>query len=217
MKDIKNRLLLLMLALMLTAACGSDDGEATAPATPSIEGVEYEILSAEDFTAEELMTKLFADGNANLGAGIDASTLRTMFLDALGKRTRELEEALGVKGITLGYRRVKYLYNSTDHQGNPVKLSSVVYWNRYKLDGWHDVTPDNICLVEHYTITSDAEAPSNSYPLEAHITGNSVVVMPDYLGYGHTAERLHPYLNYDLAAVNSIDALKATTTPLRCS
>lgn len=212
MKEILKRYSLLMLALMFATACSSDDGEATAPAAPSVDGVEYEILSAEDFTAEELMTKLFADGSANLGAGIDASTLRTMFLDALGKRTRELEEALGVKGITLGYRRVKYLYNSTDHQGNPVKLSSVVYWNRYKLDGWHDVTPDNICLVEHYTITSDAEAPSNSYPLEAHITGNSVVVMPDYLGYGHTAERLHPYLNYDLAAVNSIDALKAAYT-----
>ncbi len=216
MKELLKKYSLLLLSFMLVAACSSDDDDAVAPVTPSVDGVTYEIVSTEDFTAEELMDKLFPVGGGNFGAGISTSTLRTMFLDALDKRAEELEKALGVKGVTLGYRKVKYLYNSTDHQGNPVKLSSVVYWNRYKLDtSWYDITPDNICLVEHYTITSDGEAPSNSYPMEAHIIGNSVVVMPDYLGYGHTADRMHPYLNYDLAAVNSIDALKAAYTICR--
>lgn len=206
MIKLTKKFVALLLLLVVSIACSSDDSVNT-PLVPSVDDVNYEIVSAEDFTAEEIVGKIFADGS--FGVGVDAASISKMFLEALNNRTAQLESELGVKGIQLGYRRVKYLYNSVDHEGNPVTLSSVVYWNRYKLDGWHDVTPDNICLVEHYTITSDAEAPSNSFPVEAHITGNSIVVMPDYLGYGYTSNRLHPYLNYELAAENSMDALKA--------
>ncbi len=203
MKELMKRYLLLLFTSLIAVSCSSSDDTVSMPSAPSVDDVTVEILSTEDFTAEELMATLFPEDGGSMVA------MRPMFVEKLKKQTQEIEKQLGVKGITLGYRRVKYLYSSTDHLGNPITLSSVLYWNRYKLDGWHDIIPENICLVEHYTITSDAEAPSNSYPLEPHITGNSLVVMPDYLGYGHTAKEFHPYLNYDLAARNSMDALKA--------
>lgn len=203
MKELMKRYLLLLFTSLMAVSCSSSDDIVSMPSAPSVDDVTVEILSTEDFTAEELMATLFPEGGGSMAA------MRPMFVEKLKKQTQEIEKLLGVKGITLGYRRVKYLYSSTDHLGNPITLSSVLYWNRYKLDGWHDIIPENICLVEHYTITSDAEAPSNSYPMEPHITGNSVVVMPDYLGYGYTAKEFHPYLNYDLAARNSMDALKA--------
>lgn len=203
MKELMKRYLLLLFTSLIALSCSSSDGSVSMPSAPSVDDVTVEILSTEDFTAEELMATLFPEDGGSMAA------MRPMFVEKLKKQTQEIEKLLGVKGITLGYRRVKYLYSSTDHLGNPITLSSVLYWNRYKLDGWHDVIPENICLVEHYTITSDAEAPSNSYPMEPHITGNSVVVMPDYLGYGYTAKEFHPYLNYELAAKNSMDALKA--------
>lgn len=203
MKKIIRKYSFLFFLLLLTASCSSSDDSVSMPAPPSVDDVTVEILSAEDITTEELMATLFPED------GGDMAAMRPMFVEKLKNQTQEIEKQLGVKGITLGYRRVKYLYSSTDHLGNQVTLSSVLYWNRYKLDGWHDIIPENICLVEHYTITSDAEAPTNSYPVEPHITGNSLVVMPDYLGYGHTAKEFHPYLNYDLAAKNSMDALKA--------
>lgn len=201
MKEFMLRYSFLLLSLMFTTACSSDDDTSVSMA-PSVDDVKVEVIATEDFSAEQLMAALFPEDGGSMSA------MRPMFVEKLKKQTQQIEESIGVKGITLGYRRVKYLYSTTDHLGNPVTLSSVVYWNRYKLDGWHDVIPENLCLVEHYTITSDAEAPTNSYPVEPHITGNSVVVMPDYLGYGHTADELHPYLNYELAAKNSIDALK---------
>lgn len=203
MKELMKRYLLLLFTSLIAVSCSSSDADSTTPAVPSVDDVTVEILSTEDFTAEELMATLFPEDGGSMAA------MRPMFVEKLKKQTQEIEKLLGVKGITLGYRRVKYLFSSTDHLGNPITLSSVLYWNRYKLDGWHDIIPENICLVEHYTITSDAEAPSNSYPMEPHITGNSLVVMPDYLGYGNTAKEFHPYLNYDLAARNSMDALKA--------
>lgn len=203
MKELMKRYLLLLFTSLIAVSCSSSDDTVSMPSAPSVDDVTVEILSTEDFTAEELMATLFPEDGGSMAA------MRPMFVEKLKKQTQEIEKLLGVKGITLGYRRVKYLYSSTDHLGNPITLSSVLYWNRYKLDGWHDIIPENICLVEHYTITSDAEAPSNSYPMEPHITGNSVVVMPDYLGYGYTAKEFHPYLNYELAAKNSMDALKA--------
>lgn len=203
MKELMKRYLLLLFTSLIAVSCSSSDDTVSMPSAPSVDDVTVEILSTEDFTAEELMATLFPEDGGSMAA------MQPMFVEKLKKQTQEIEKLLGVEGITLGYRRVKYLYSSTDHLGNPITLSSVLYWNRYKLDGWHDIIPENICLVEHYTITSDAEAPSNSYPLEPHITGNSLVVMPDYLGYGHTAKEFHPYLNYDLAARNSMDALKA--------
>ena len=204
MNEFVKRYVLLLFTLMLTASCSSSDGDSTTPAVPSVDDVTVEVLSTEDFTVDELMAAIFPEDGGSMAA------MRPVFVEKLKKQTQEVEAQLGVKGIILGYSRVKYLYSSTDHLGNPVTLSSVLYWNRYKLDGnWYDIIPENICLVEHYTVTSDAEAPSNSYPVEPHITGNSIVVMPDYLGYGHTAKDFHPYLNYDLAAKNSMDALKA--------
>lgn len=202
MKEVIKKYSILLFSLLFFVSCSSGDDTSTVP-VPTVDNVTVEILSTEDFTAEELIAALFPEDGGNMAA------MRPMFVEKLRKQTQQIEESIGVKGITLGYRKVKYLYSSTDHFGNPVTLSAVVYWNRYKLDGWHDVIPENICLVEHYTITSDAEAPSNSYPMEPHITGNSVVVMPDYLGYGYTAKEFHPYLNYELAAKNSMDALKA--------
>ena len=63
--------------------------------------------------------------------------------------------------------------------------------------------------MEHYTITSDAEAPGNTFSLEMFITGNTLTIMPDYLGYGVTKDRQHPYLNHEICAINPIDALTA--------
>lgn len=50
-------------------------------------------------------------------------------------------------------------------------------------------------LVSHYTIGSNAEAPSNCFSLEGILANMGYcVIIPDYMGYGVTADRVHPYL-----------------------
>lgn len=50
-------------------------------------------------------------------------------------------------------------------------------------------------LVSHYTIGSNAEAPSNCFSLEGILANMGYcVIIPDYMGYGITADRVHPYL-----------------------
>lgn len=61
-------------------------------------------------------------------------------------------------------------------------------------------------LVSHYTIGSNAEAPSNCFSLEAVLARlGYCMIIPDYEGYGITANRIHPYLMMDLTAMQVTD------------
>ena len=123
-------------------------------------------------------------------------------------RESALAQELGKAEINLGFRKITYLYPSCGVKGDSITLSAVAFWLGYFDNGvWNDLKPENICLMEHYTITSDAETPSNAFALEMFITGNTLTIMPDYIGYGITKEKPHPYLNHDICAINSIDAL----------
>ena len=125
-------------------------------------------------------------------------------------RENAIAQLTGKTDIQMGFRKTTYLYSSTDVKGNPITLSAAAFWLGYFDNGvWNDLKPDNICLMEHYTITSDGEAPSNSFPLEMFVTGNTLTIMPDYIGYGITKEMPHPYLNHEICAINSIDAMTA--------
>ena len=95
------------------------------------------------------------------------------------------------------------VYESVDLDGNPITLSGKVILpakgpiKRY-------------ILVSHYTIASNAEAPSNTFSLEGLLVKlGYALIIPDYLGYGITADRIHPYLVMDITARNVIDMYKA--------
>lgn len=61
-------------------------------------------------------------------------------------------------------------------------------------------------LVSHYTIGSNAEAPSNCFSLEGVLAKlGYALIIPDYEGYGITADRIHPYLMMDLTALQVVD------------
>ena len=91
------------------------------------------------------------------------------------------------------------LYQSIDLDGNPITLSGKVILpakgpiKRY-------------ILVSHYTIASNAEAPSNTFSLEGLLVKlGYALIIPDYLGYGVTADHVHPYLVMDITARNVLD------------
>ena len=91
------------------------------------------------------------------------------------------------------------IYTSVDKDFNPITLSGKVLlpangkFKRY-------------ILVSHYTIGSNKEAPSNSFPLEGMLCSMGyAIICPDYIGYGVTADKIHPYLVMDITALNVID------------
>jgi hypothetical protein len=162
--------------------------------------VSYEVISDQQI----LMSIFFSNFPDEYAA------FKESFTNAFSLRESTLVQEMDNPDIKIGFRKITYLYPSTDISGKPLTLSAAAVWLGYFANGvWNDLKPDNICLMEHYTITNDAETPSNTFALEMFITGNSLTIMPDYIGYGVTKEMTHPYLNHDLCAINSMDALSA--------
>ena len=91
------------------------------------------------------------------------------------------------------------LYKSIDVDGQPTILSGKVILpakgpiKRY-------------ILVSHYTIASNKEAPSNIFSLEGLLVKlGYALIIPDYIGYGATADKVHSYLVMEFTATNVLD------------
>ena len=90
-------------------------------------------------------------------------------------------------------------YPSTDIDGNPITLSGKVMLPK-------NGAPKRMILVSHYTVCSNAEAPSNCFSLEGVLVNSGYgLIIPDYIGYGVTAKEVHPYLVMAVTAHNVVD------------
>jgi len=99
------------------------------------------------------------------------------------------------------------LYRSVDQNGDSLILSG-------KIREPEGMPAKGIVLLPHYTISADKEAPSNKGTKEPqYIPEDYIVVMPDYIGYGVTKDRIHPYLAGELTARNCVDMLLSQALP----
>jgi hypothetical protein len=130
---------------------------------------------------------------------------------------------------TLDDRMVyKFNYPSTSVTGEPVVLSSL-------LCCWAPATPpeedagiESVHLYSHYTVTANSQCPTSATLSTADfivlaalfegaaydeekpyksIVKRSIVIMPDYEGYGVSSARTHPYLIQKVTAQQVVDAL----------
>lgn len=61
-------------------------------------------------------------------------------------------------------------------------------------------------IVSHWTIGANRECPSESFQLEGILASKGyAVVMADYIGYGVTANRVHPYMHMESTARSVVD------------
>lgn len=171
------------------------------------EQVYCSVLYDEKYLLSEFVDLVFA----NMAESAQTETFKNMYVSLLTNMENQIKTQTGVQNIKLGFRKVAYSYNSVDVEMLPIELSSVALWRGYYMNDtvWCDIAPKDICLVEHFTIAANHECPNVGFPIELLITGNSLTLMPDYIGYGITHDVFHPYLNHELCAQNSIDALPA--------
>jgi len=99
------------------------------------------------------------------------------------------------------------LYASVDQNGDSLTLSG-------KICEPEGVPAKGIVLLPHYTISADKDAPSNQGTKEPqYIPEEYIVIMPDYIGFGVTKDRIHPYLAGELTARNCVDMLLSQALP----
>lgn len=100
-------------------------------------------------------------------------------------------------------------YWSVDANNNPVLLSEKVIVNSV----YRDI--NFIMLTNHPTTTADVLVPTGSKPQIGQVKymcgggDNALVVAPDYLGYGESLDKTHPYMCSTLTARNIVDGLVA--------
>lgn len=198
------------IAILLFAvftACNNDSVEDTGRSTsqePDVDEVEYKVTKATDYTIEEMADAVFGKEGANS----DSETLqqREEFVKDAKEEEKEIQNEYGTNsGLT--YTSYTYVYKSKDTEGKDIWLSAEVSWRW--IAGIINLSPQNLILYEHYTILKDAEAPTKARNQIQLAVGNNLLIQPDYIGYGETKSKVHPYLNHDITATNSIDALSA--------
>ena len=93
------------------------------------------------------------------------------------------------------------MYWSQSPNGDSLLVSGRVYLPKQRL-------LNGVVVANHYTICSDAEAPSNTISMESVFTMKGyAVIMPDYVGYGVSRNEVHPYLEWRSAAKTAVDLL----------
>ncbi len=112
------------------------------------------------------------------------------------------------------YNTCSYSYISTTASGQPVWLTGRMAWPK-------DGDAKNIVVGCHSTITDNASCPSKSIsPISecgiasAMFASNSLVVFPDYEGFGSTADRPQAYLCQEATARQVVDGIAAAREEL---
>ena len=100
---------------------------------------------------------------------------------------------------------INYTYYSADPDGYPVELSACLYIPDAALSGTKRLT--GISLISHGTYGSNAECPTMKSQFEGALAWkNYALVIPDYYGFGASADRPQAYLDPETTARGNIDA-----------
>lgn len=111
----------------------------------------------------------------------------------------DLARGLVESMVSYKVHQVAGTYMSIDAIGNPIRISGAIFYpTKGKIK--------NVIVCSHYTVSANYEVPSQTFPIEAMFAAlGYVVVMPDYIGYGVTKDKVHPYLQAYVTGSNVID------------
>lgn len=130
-------------------------------------------------------------------------------------------------------KNYRYRLMSMNRSGNSTKytlayLSHDVMGEEVWLSGWVAVptsseggacNADHLLMSTHYTMCKNTEVPSQTDPYDGFTfnlpRNKPVMIEPDYLGYGISKDREHPYCAPDIMAEESVDMLLTVHDLLR--
>lgn len=194
-----------LLAVALTACQFHDDTFVDFSDLEGAKGLKFQVIGQHETDLSEGLPSncYLPDGSPVYG-----------YSDETEERADAPRKTSSVTGTSIIQELLKYgnqntvieivgTYPSHDSEGNEITLSGKVMLPK-------DRSPKRMILVSHYTVCSNAEAPSNCFSLEGVLVKLGYgLIIPDYLGYGITADQVHPYLVMDLTARQVVDMYMA--------
>ena len=175
---------------------------ATLLAAAACQNPKIEVVNFDDFTVTSVK-----NGNVIESGRLSPEIQRFETLEPEGKmaETNLTDFVLTLSG-TLQSNSLTHIsgtYTGHDLDGSPITLSGKVL-----LPAKGPIK--NIILVTHYTVAANFECPSESFPLEGVLASKGyAMVFPDYIGYGVTRDRIHPYMHVSSTARSAVDMLLA--------
>ena len=188
------KLFILLAVACLSAAC----------VKPKVEFVDFETFKVTSVKSTDVA---LADGTVNPEVQfmeneepetkVAVTSVARLVSDLLG--TINSNNVIHVSGTYTGH----------DIDGSPITLSG-------KLLVPKDGKIKNLVIVSHYTIGANYECPSECFPMEGLVAAKGyAVVVADYIGFGVTANRIHPYMHVESTARSVVDMALAVKPYLK--
>ena len=228
MKSIKNFSVLVLSCIVVVfsfSACTAED-DIIQQAPSAFNNINYDdVVSDAMVTASGIMKvdvdqrsrTRGADGEAQSG-NVSVTNITEAEANAILEREASKKESSAISM----YQWVTLNYRCKTADGSIKELSELVAWP-YMNIFFKGINPTAKQLVIgcHSTITSNAERPSNFTNMSSATETNmlalfanglsqkALVIIPDYEGYGSTANIPHPYCNRELTAEQVVTGVKA--------
>jgi hypothetical protein len=183
MKKMKKWIYFSLLAMFLTT-CHKSPIEIVDFDTFHVTDVKYSDVIVNGTLNPEIRTMNLGDESEAKVASINLIDVAKNLLE-----TMECNKVIQIAGTYTGH----------DLDGTPITLSGkVLLPAKGKIK--------NMLLVSHWTIGANYECPSECFPLEGIFAAKGyAVVIADYIGYGVTANRVHPYMHLESTALSEVD------------
>ena len=177
------------IPLFLAAAC-----LAAACVKPQIDFVDFETFKVNTVKSTDVA---LSDGTLNPEVRLmeDEDPETKVAVTSVAHLVSDLLGAVNSNNVI----HVSGTYTGHDIDGSPITLSGKLLVPR-------DGKIKNLIIVSHYTIGANYECPSECFPMEGLVAAKGyAVVVADYIGFGVTANRIHPYMHVESTARSVVD------------
>jgi len=221
MKKVYSLIASAFISALFLASCSQDSDFVISEdieselSTPADDGINATIESEKELTLEEYANLVYGDDPEKAQEKADFIEYKKVQADSVAQVTGQNGIANAFKLVTFSYTsETKRMgsYNGTFYNRRTHK--AYMAWGYWKgIFKSYQLDIDRIILSCHYTITSNAECPTeqktSSMDYKLGLTKDNLLIVPDYTGFGATKDLPQPYLCHDLYAKNIIDGYKA--------
>lgn len=196
-------------ALLLSESCTKEEPIRIIDGNGSPKGYLVEVSESFEYPTIDRLMEYLSASNTGDDTGIIEKVMEMYYSGEIASLALRnyIDVGKNIDGSwKLKFEKYDFTYNSVDSYGKPVVLSGTVIFPNNTEDASRDYELDNITLYSTFYQQYADDCPSvKGCPAMLRVLFNSMVVMPDFQGYGASADMRHPYFEYNTLARQALD------------